>query len=112
MNPIGQIPGGIFLCVFFLGKVNFLLQIDWALRRWGGYATINRKYKGGTALRKWICALMALIFMMAWLPAVADDSFIVVEEEEVAAPDPRRQARALMRNMTLEEMIYQLSYLV
>ena len=51
---------------------------------------------------------MALIFMMAWLPAVADDSFIVVEEEEVAAPDPRRQARALMRNMTLEEMIYQL----
>lgn len=58
-------------------------------------------------MRRWICVLAALIMLLAFLPAVGEDSFVVVEEEE-AAPDPRRQARALMRDMTLEEMICQL----
>ena len=51
---------------------------------------------------------MALLMILLWLPALADDSFIVVDEEENLAPDPRRQARALMRDMTQKEMIYQL----
>ncbi len=59
-------------------------------------------------MRRWICALMALLMILLWLPALADDSFIVVDEEENLSPDPRRQARALMRDMTPKEMIYQL----
>ena len=59
-------------------------------------------------MRRLTCVLMVLIMIFSFLPVQAEDSFIVVEDEEAAAPDPRRQARALMRNMTREEMIYQL----
>ena len=59
-------------------------------------------------MRRFLSIFLALILLLPWGSASArEDSFIVVDEED-DIPDPRYQARALMRGMTLEEMVYQL----
>lgn len=60
-------------------------------------------------MKRLIGAWLILVICFFCISALAweDDSFIVVEEEE-DIPNPIDQARALMRGMSLDEMIYQL----
>lgn len=59
-------------------------------------------------MRRFFSIFLSLILILSWGSAFArEDSFIVVDDEE-DIPDPRYQARALMRGMTLEQMVYQL----
>ncbi len=56
--------------------------------------------------------IWALILALLWLPAAgwSEGSFVVEDDEDTVAPDPRRQARALLRLMTDEEKIGQLFF--
>ena len=54
--------------------------------------------------------ILALLGIPGGARGEAEDSFVVEEDGEQASPDPRRQARALMRLMTDEEKVYQLFF--
>ena len=62
-------------------------------------------------MRRWmigvICCVLAFC-VCAPVCAWDDGGFVVVDEDENAAPDPRSQARVLLRSMTLRQKISQL----
>ena len=65
-------------------------------------------------MRRLGIVLLALLLALGWAGACAEerDSFVVVEEDDGGdlLPDPRRQARVLMRSMTAQEKVYQLFF--
>ena len=60
-------------------------------------------------MRRFLCLVCLLVCLLPLCAGGEDGSFIVVEDDE-AAPDARRQARALMKGMTEEEKVYQLFF--
>ena len=62
-------------------------------------------------MKSWIARALALLILCCSCSAFAEaGSFVVAEDEEEAAPDLGRQARALMRLMTDDEKIGQLFF--
>ncbi|MBR4537613.1 MAG: glycoside hydrolase family 3 protein [Clostridia bacterium] len=62
-------------------------------------------------MKRWIAWALALMILCCSCPAFAEvGSFVVSDDEEEAAPDLSRQARALMRLMTDDEKIGQLFF--
>ena len=60
-------------------------------------------------MRRFLCLVLALALLgLPFCSRGEEDSFVVVEDDSVLRPDPRRQARALMRLMTEEEKVCQL----
>ena len=62
-------------------------------------------------MKRWMAWALALLMVCCLLTASAEvGSFVVAEDEEEAAPDLERQARALTRLMNDEEKIWQLFF--
>lgn len=61
-------------------------------------------------MRRFEIIFLCVLLLLGGRIGQAEDwgSFVVEEDEENVAPDPRHQARALMRLMTTEEKVYQL----
>ena len=63
-------------------------------------------------MRRWSVWLLVFLLLCQAAPGLCQDTggFVVEDNEELVAPDLRRQAQALLRRMTTEEKIYQLFF--